>query len=92
MLNRIEIKRVNIDKHSGRQRWHVKPEGAKIILDFHNGDTSKIRAYRAHKNGGFGFSTGCGYAILDADLLGGTGDGNAERRFSNETNHIIIGK
>lgn len=92
MNKTITIKAVSEDPTSGRIRWHVKREDAWTILSFLDHDTSKIRGYRSHKSGGFGFSTGCGYAIFDDDLLGGNGDGTAERRFEDETGYTISGK
>ena len=92
MIKTINIKAVSEDPTSGRIRWHVKREDAWTILSFLDHDTSKIRGYRRHKSGGFGFSTGCGYAIFDDDLLGGNGDGTAERRFEDETGYTISGK
>lgn len=40
-----------------------------------------VRKYRVNKRGRVTFKHGCGYSILDADLLGGTGDGQALRQF-----------
>lgn len=80
-MNTVKIKLVNENPYTGLRRWKVSKHDAPVILDFLNGDTSKIRSYRSHKDGGFGFSSGVGYAIIDADLLGGTGSGEAENRF-----------
>lgn len=92
MNKAIRVKHVSTNTTSGYMRWHVSPEDAQIILDWLDNDTSQIRAYRGHKNGGFGFGTGCGYAIIDADLLGGNGDGTTERRFEDETGYQVIGR
>ena len=92
MIKTINVKEVSEDPTSGRIRWHVKREDARIILDWLDDDFSKIRAHRSHKSGGFGFSTGCGYAIFDADLLGGNGDGTTERRFEQETGYQVVGR
>lgn len=92
MIKTITVKEVSEDPTSGRIRWHVKREDVWTILSFLDHDTSKIRAFRRHKNGGFGFSTGGGYAIFDSDLLGGNGDGSAERRFENETGYQVIAR
>lgn len=92
MNKTIHAKRVNVHPTSGMQRWKISKKDAPIILDWLDHDVSKIRKYRVHKDGGFGFSTGCGYAIFSADLLGGDGDGTAERRFEDETGYTISGK
>ena len=92
MRNTIHAKRTNVQPHSGLQRWKISKTDAPIILDWLGHDRSQIRSYRAHKDGGFGFSTGCGYAIFDSDLLGGNGDGTAERRFEQETGYQVVGR
>ena len=91
MLKTIRVKHVSTNPTSGYMRWHVKPEDAGIIIHWLQ-DVKKIRSFREHKNGGFGFGTGCGYAIFDADLLGGNGDGTTERRFEDETGYQVIGR
>ena len=47
------------------------------------------RRGRRNKHGRFTFKCGCGYAVVDADLLGGNADGTTERAFQNETGHHI---
>ena len=84
MAKVIIAKRTNVNPTSGLQRWKISPEDAGTIIHWLGG-TDQIRKFRQHKDGGFGFSTGCGYAIVDADLLGGTGDGKAERKFQDDT-------
>lgn len=92
MIKTIHAKRVNVHPASGMQRWKISKTDAPIILDWLNHDVSKIRKYRAHKDGGFGFSTGGGYAIFSADLLGGDGGGSEERRFEDETGYQVIAR
>lgn len=92
MIKTINVKQVTEHPLTGMRRYHVKPDDARIILDWLGHDRSQVRSYRAHKSGGFGFSTGCGYAIFDADLLGGNGDGTAERRFEQETGYQVVGR
>lgn len=40
------------------------------------------RSGRFNKRGNFTFKCGVGYAVVDADLLGGTGDGRTENKFN----------
>lgn len=84
MAKVIIAKRTNVNPTSGLQRWKISPEDAGTIIHWLGG-TDQIRKFREHKDGGFGFSSGGGYAIVDADLLGGTGDGKAERKFQDDT-------
>lgn len=92
MIKTIHAKRTNFHPHSGLQRWKISKTDAPIILDWLNDDVSKIRSFRKHKDGGFGFSTGCGYAIFDSDLLSGNGDGEEARRFEDETGYQVVGR
>lgn len=47
------------------------------------------RRGRRNTRGRFTFKCGGGYAVIDADLLGGNGDGRTERQFQDETGHYI---
>ena len=47
------------------------------------------RRPRRNKRGRFTFACGVGYAVIDADLLGGNGDGETERAFNTETGRYI---
>ena len=92
MIKTIHAKRTNVRPHSGLSRWKISKTDAPIILDWLGHDRSKIRSFRAHKDGGFGFSTGGGYAIFDSDLLGGNGDGTTENQFGQETGYQVIAR
>ena len=63
-------------------------EEAKLVQDWLTAQGKEPRkAIRDYKPtvGGFSFGHGGGYAILDADMLGGTGDGRTQSRFLKET-------
>ena len=47
------------------------------------------RRPRRNKRGHFTFGCGIGYAVIDADLLGGNGSGETERAFNTETGRYI---
>ena len=47
------------------------------------------RRPRRNKAGHFTFGCGIGYAVVDADLLGGNGSGELEREFNNATGRYI---
>ena len=79
----IRPTRQSVDPMTGRQRWRLNRRDAATLLEYLEGDTSRIRGSRGvRKDGTIHFTTGCGYAIMDADLLGGNGDGRAERAFN----------
>lgn len=48
------------------------------------------RRGRRNTRGRFTFKCGGGYAVIDADLLGGNADGTTERAFQDETGHHIF--
>lgn len=56
----------------------------------HDDPTSVPRKYRVNKRGLATFKCGVGYAVIDADLLGGTADGLTERRFCIDTDSYIF--
>lgn len=56
----------------------------------HGDPTSVPRRYRVNARGQVTFKCGVGYAVIDADLLGGTGDGLTESRFQSETDSYIF--
>ena len=63
-------------------------EEAKLVQDWLAAQGKEPRkAIRDYKPtvGGFSFGHGGGYAILDADMLGGNGDGLTQSRFLQET-------
>ena len=56
----------------------------------HDDPTSVPRKYRVNKRGLVTFKCGVGYAVIDDDLLGGSGDGRTENRFRDETDSYIF--
>jgi hypothetical protein len=101
-MERITITEVYEDPMSGARIWEIDPEGADIIFDWLRSQGHEpedvIREYADEYSvmadvpaGHVQFVTGGGYAIFDADLLGGNGDGRAERKFEKETGHYLFG-
>lgn len=84
-VTEIKIAFVSADNTSGLRRWKLDADDARHILEWLDGDTSHIRYYRKRSGGGLFFQTGGGYNLWDADLLGGIGDGETERRFTEDT-------
>lgn len=62
----------------------------RVWLDGRGVDLDDVaRRGRRNTRGRFTFKCGVGYAVVDADLLGGNADGRTEREFENETGHHI---
>lgn len=78
------------NKDTGQRRWHVQPGNLDTLFKFIGGDYSKVRGFRAHKNGGFGFTSGGGYDFIDADMLGGNGSGETRRCFEDEHDVSVL--
>ena len=56
----------------------------------HDDPTAVPRKYRVNKRGQVTFKCGVGYAVIDADLLGGTADGLTESQFERDTDSYIF--
>lgn len=83
-ITRIHVNHVGENIYTGAQRWSINAKNVAKLLTWDGFDITKVRGSRGiRKDGSIHFTTGCGYAIFDADLLGGNGDGTAERNFNN---------
>lgn len=88
-IKAIRPTRQSVNKFTGAQRWRLNKGDTLTFLEYTNGDTSMVRGCKGvRKDGTIHFTTGVGYAIFDADLLGGNGDGAAERAF-NDAGFVI---
>ena len=77
---KITCSRQSVNPHSGVTRWRINAKDAALLVAQEWFDVSGVRGSRGvRKDGTLHFTTGVGYAIIDADLLGGSGDGRAER-------------
>ena len=77
---RITCRRQSRDPRSGVTRWRISAKDTALLVAQEWFDVSRVRGSRGvRKDGTLHFTTGLGYAIIDADLLGGSGDGRAER-------------
>ena len=77
---RITCKRQSVNPHSGVTRWRINAKDTALLVAQEWFDVSRVRGSRGvRKDGTLHFTTGVGYAIIDKDLLGGNGDGRAER-------------
>ena len=90
MSNIIKAHRVSVDPSSGAMRWRIAKRDVPKLTAWAGFDLARVRGSRGiRKDGTLHFTTGGGYAIFDADLLGGNGDGTTERRFQDETGFIV---
>lgn len=81
MTTHITPQLVSENSFSGARRWKLNKRDAATLVAWEDFDITKVRgSHGVRKDGTIHFTTGGGYAIFDADLLGGTGDGAAERR------------
>lgn len=94
-MTRIDIKVISENPTSGARRWEVPVNHVFTIESWLEGQGKTlgdaVRGIRYRKNGSFSFVTGGGYAIFDADLLGGNGDGRAESKFESDTGYTLFG-
>lgn len=81
MSVRIKPVIVSENNFTGARRWKLNKRDAAELMAWEGFDISQVRGSRGvRKDGTIHFTTGGGYAIIDADLLGGNGDGAAEQR------------
>jgi len=79
-IKRITCRLQSVNPQSGVTRWRINAKDTALLVAQEWFDVSGVRGSRGvRKDGTLHFTTGVGYAIIDADLLGGNGDGRAER-------------
>lgn len=79
-IKRIACRQQSVDPRSGVTRWRINAKDTALLVAQEWFDVSRVRGSRGvRKDGTLHFTTGVGYAITDKDLLGGNGDGRAER-------------
>lgn len=92
-MERYKLKIVYENKFSGVRTFQVPRELESVLEDWytHTGKdmAESVRSYRRNKAGFITFKGGVGYAVVDAELLGGNGDGLAEREFNNRYDAYI---
>lgn len=67
------LRRIRVPKQ------HVENLREIIKFEFNQDLPEVVRNYRESKNGWISFNCGVGYAVIDADLLGGNADGEREQ-------------
>lgn len=79
------------DPFSGIRRWRIAPKDVQVLLSWEGFDIDAVRGCQGVRaDGSLWFTTGVGYAVFDADLLGGDGSGRAEERFNRDGFGIIV--
>lgn len=82
-----------LNKYTGGRTIELSPETEQVVRDWLQGRGVELedvaRRGRRNKRGRFTFGCGIGYAVIDADLLGGNGSGELERAFNNDTGRYI---
>lgn len=82
---------------TGLRTIELDREATRIVIEWHAKHGRDVfdvarrpgMQRRLTKRGRLAFKCGGGYAVIDADLLGGNGDGRAERAFNEETGYCI---
>lgn len=79
---------------TGLRTFELSREAYFIVSDWVRDEYGKelidvARSGRFNKRGRFTFKCGIGYAVIAADLLGGTAGGEAERRFNDDTGYYL---
>lgn len=81
------------NQSSGLRTIELSREAERVVRDWLQGRGVTLedvaRRPRRNKRGRFTFACGVGYAVIDADLLGGNGSGELERAFNNDTGRYI---
>lgn len=83
------VRVIGSDPETGDRVMELNPEASRTVRHWlekqgvHPEDT--IRGYRRLEGGTISFTVGCGYNVLDQDLLDGDGSGTSVRRFEAET-------
>ena len=89
----LDARVIYTNKYSGGRTVELSHEAERVVRDWLQGRGLELEdvARRPHRNkrGHFTFGCGIGYAVIDADLLGGNGSGELEREFNNATGRYI---
>ena len=89
----LDARVTSTHKYSGGRTVELSHEAERVVRDWLQGRGMELedvaRRPRRNKRGHFTFGCGIGYAVIDADLLGGNGSGELEREFNNATGRYI---
>lgn len=91
MSTTYRLTRLSENPHTGMSTWRVPAAAAEALDEWHQRPAEQVARHgrRAPVAGTLAFRSGGGYDIIDADLLGGRGDGETRRRLEEQTGLII---
>ena len=91
--NTLDARVTYENQFTGLRTVALSHEAERVVRDWLQGRGMELedvaRRPRRNKRGHFTFGCGIGYAVIDADLLGGNGSGELEREFNNATGRYI---
>lgn len=92
-MTTFKLRETYVNQMTALRTLELPADGEDAVRRWLNGQGLDLddvaRRPRRNSRGLFTFAAGVGYAIVSADLLGGSADGEAERRFEEETGHRI---
>ena len=92
-MSTLQYRLISEDRTSGARRWEMSRHMGSIVVAWltnngrYPGDT--VRSHDIVKSGHVRYTTGGGYDLIDMDVLGGNGSGEARRKFEAETGHTF---
>ena len=91
--DRMHLKILRENPMTGVRTFAIHPKDWPLVEKFYHdrglNPADHIRDHRVNSAGQHTFKGGLGYDVVDADLLGGTGDGRLHRQFEGDTGRYV---
>lgn len=91
--NRLHLKILRENPMTGIRTFAIHPNDWPLVEKFYHerglNPTDHIREHRVNSIGHHTFRGGLGYDVIDADLLGGNGDGRLHKQFERDTGRYV---
>ncbi|PMB89424.1 hypothetical protein [Varibaculum cambriense] len=91
--DRMHLKILRENPMTGVRTFAIHPNDWPLVEKFYHdrglNPADHIRNHRVNSAGQHTFRGGLGYDVIDADLLGGTGDGRLHREFERTTGRYV---
>lgn len=91
--DRMHLKILRENPMTGVRTFAIHPNDWPLVEKFYHdrgmNPADHIRNHRVNSQGQHTFRGGLGYDVIDADLLGGTGDGRLHREFERNTGRYV---
>lgn len=91
--DRMHLKILRENPMTGVRTFAIHPNDWPLVEKFYHdrgmNPADHIRNHRVNSQGQHTFRGGLGYDVIDADLLGGTGDGRLHREFERDTGRYV---